>query len=111
MLPLRVTAMVIRADKQSRAAVQNFNSWYAHRLAHFGPYFYKCTLENSPLSVARRDAPHSMLYFLVLVLQRLVYQFCDTAHFNSYVQGCAKVNGKCPPSIIALLFYLECTQI
>ena len=103
--------MVLRADKQARAAVQNFNSWYAKRLAHFGPCFYECTLENSPLSVARRDAPHSMLYFLILVLQRLVHQLWDTAHLNSYAQGCAKVNGKCPPSIIALLFYMECTNL
>ena len=103
--------MVVRADKKSQAAVNNFKSWYAHRLAHFGPYFYKCTLENSPLSVARRRARHSMLYFPIAVLQRMVHQFWGTATLNSYVQACVKANGKCPPSIIGLLFYLECPNL
>ena len=110
-MSLRVAAMVVRADKQARAAVQNFDSWYARRLAHFGPYLYECRLDNSPLTVARCAAPHSMLYFLIQVLQRLVHQFWDTAHLDSYVRRCAHVNGRCPPSIIALLFYLECRDL
>ena len=65
---------------------------------------FPCKFENSPLGVARRDALHSMLYFLILVLQRLVHKFWDTAHRDKYVQKCGKVNGRCPPSIIALLF-------
>ena len=72
-MSLRVTAMAIRADKQARAAVENFDRWYARRLGHFGPYLYECRLDNAPLTVARCAAPHSMLYFLILVLQRLVH--------------------------------------
>ena len=103
--------VAVRADKQARAAVKNFETWYAHRLAQFGPYFYECTLDNSPLGEARRGAPHSMLYFLIHVLQRMVHQFWGTATLDSYVMRCTKANGKCPPAIIALLFYLECQNL
>ena len=57
--------MVIRADKQARAAVNNFDTWYTQKLSQFGYYFFQCGLANSPLTVARRAAPHSMLYFLI----------------------------------------------
>ena len=89
--------------------MQNFDTWYAHRLAHFGPYLYECRLDNSPLTVARCAAPHSMLYFIIQVLQRLVHQFWDTAQQDSYVLECGGANSRCPPSIIAVLFYYECT--
>ena len=103
--------MAVRSDKQARAAVNNFETWYAHRLAQFGPYFYECTLDKSPLREARRRAPHSMLDFLIHVLQRMVHQFWGTATLDSYVMRCTKANGKCPPAIIALLFYLECPNL
>ena len=103
--------MPLRADKQARAAVDNFDRWYARSTARGAFLWFECKFHNSPLSAARRAAPHSMLYFLILVLQRLVHEFWDTAHLNSYVKRCAEVNGKCPPSIIALLFYLECTNL
>ena len=103
--------MALRADKQARAAVNNFDRWYARSTAHRAFLWFECKLQNSPLSPARRAAPHSMLYFLILVLQRLVHEFWDTAHMNNYVKRCAEVNGRCPPSVIALLFYLECTDL
>ena len=103
--------MVVRADKQARAAVKNFESWYTQKLRQFETYYFQCGLANSPVSVARRAFPHSMLYFLIEVLQRQVHQFWATAHLDSYVQQCGRVNGRCPPSIIALLFYLECRDL
>ena len=97
--------MALRADKRARAAVDNFDRWYARSTARGAFFWFECKLHNSPLSAARRAALHSMLYFQILVVQRLVHEFWDTAHLNSYVKMCAKVNGRCPPSIIALLFY------
>ena len=52
-----------------------------------------------------------MLYFLIVVLQRMVHQFWGTATLNSYVQACVAANGKCPPAIIGLLFCLECPNL
>ena len=68
-------------------------------------------MSTSPLRAARRAAPHTMLHFLILVLQRLVHKFSETAHQNDYVKRCAAANGRCPPSIIAMLFYMECTDV
>ena len=103
--------MALRAHKQARAAVDNFDRWYARSTARGAFLWFECKLQNSLLSAARRAAPHSMLYFRILVLQRQVHEFWDTAHLNSYVKRCAEVNGRCPLSIIALLFYLECTDL
>ena len=91
--------------------MDNFDKWYARSTARGAFFWFECNLSTSPLRAARRAASHSMLYFLILVLQRLVHEFWDTAHLNSYVKRCAEVNGRCPPSIIALLFYLECTDL
>ena len=101
----------VRAGNQTRPAVHTFDTWYAHRSAQLETYYFECMEYNSPLSVARRSGPHGMLYFLIHVLQRMVHQFWDTATLDPYVLRCAKTNGKCPPSIIALLFYLEGDQL
>ena len=55
--------------------------------------------------------PNSMLYFLIHVLERLLIQFSTTEHSDSYVQQCVSANGSCPPSVIALLFDYECTDL
>ena len=55
--------------------------------------------------------PHSMLYFLIQVLERLLLQFSATEHSDSYVQQCVSANGRCPPSVIALLFDYECRDL
>ena len=101
--------MVMRADKQARAALNNFDMWYSQKKWQC-PYF-RFPIANSRVTVARRAAPHSMLYFLIQVLQRLLHQFWPTAHFDSYVQQCRIANGRCPPSIIALLFYDDCRDL
>ena len=80
--------MVVRADKQARAAVTNFELWYTQKLRQFETYYFQCGLANSQVSVSRRAFPHSMLYFLIEVLQRQVHQFWATAHLDSYVQQC-----------------------
>ena len=103
--------VAVRSDKQARAAVHNFNTWYEDRSAQLGGDYYECTLENSPLTAARRRSPHSMLYFLIHVLQRMLHNFWVTATLDTYVMQCAKANGKCPPSIIALVFYFECGKL
>ena len=100
--------MVLRADKQARAAVNQFDTWYTQKSSQFGDSYFHCDMANSQLSIARRAAPHSLLYFLIQVLQRLLHQFWATAQKDSYVQLCGRVNGRCPPSIIAVLFQREC---
>ena len=85
--------------------MDNFDKWYARSTARGAFFWFECNLSTSPLRAARRAAPHSMLYFLILVLQRLVHEFWDTAHLNDYVKRCAELNGRCPPSVIALRFY------
>ena len=91
--------------------MDNFDKWYARSTARGAFLWFECNLSTSPLRAARRAAPHSMLYFLILVLQRLVHEFWDIAHLNDYVKRCAELNGRCPASVIALLFYLECTDL
>ena len=103
--------MSIRGDKQARAALNNFNKWYQESTARGPHLWFECTMNTSALRAARRAAPHTMLYFLILVLQRLVHNFWETAHQNDYVKRCAAANGRCPPSIIAMLFYMECTDV
>ena len=99
------------ADEQARAAVSKFQKWYEQNVDEMDTGPYQCTLENSPLSVARRCAPHGMLYFLLVVLQRMVHKFCGTATFKSYVQSCVAANVRCPAAIIGLLFYLKCPDL
>ena len=55
--------------------------------------------------------PNSMLYFHIHVLERLLLQFSDTEHSDSYVQQCVSANGRCPASVIALLFYYDCRDL
>ena len=52
-----------------------------------------------------------MLYFLIQVLERLLLQFSATEHSDSYVQQCVSANGRCPPSVIALLFLHACLDL
>ena len=100
---------MLRPDKQARAALNNFDMWYSQKKWQC-PHF-RFPIANSLVTVARRAAPHSMLYFLIQVLQRLLHQFWPTAHLDSYVQQCRIANGRCPPSIIALLFYYDCRDL
>ena len=99
-----------RGDKQARVAFCRFERWYQHGLAQIGHPWYKCTLEDSPLVIARRRAPCSLLYFL-MVLQRLVHQYWNTGTGDAYVQMCEEANGKCPPALIGLLFYHQCPNL
>ena len=96
------------ADEQARAAVSKFQKRYEQNVVEMVTGPYQCTLENSPLSVARRCAPHSMLYFLLVVLQRMVHEFCGTATLISYVQSCVAANVRCPADFIGLLICLKC---
>ena len=96
--------MVLRGDKQARAAVHEFKKWHAQKLSQCGDERFEWDLATSPLSVVRRTCPHSFLYFLMQVLQRMLHQFWSTAQREDYVKMCASVNGRCSPSIIAVLF-------
>ena len=98
--------MVIRADQDARAAINNFDAWHSQQMSDCPQYL--CPIAQSPLVIDRRKFPHSVLFFLIQVLQRLLHQFWPTAHLDSYVKRCGMANGRCPPSIIALLFYYEC---
>ena len=70
------------------------------------------TLQDSPLSEARKRTPHSLLYFQMLLLQRLVDQYWKTtASGDKYVQHCVTTMHKCPPAIIGLLVYLEAPRL
>ena len=88
--------------------MNQFDTWYTQKFIQFGDFYFQCDMANAPLSIARRAAPHSLLYFLIHVLQRLLHEFWAPAQTDSYVQLCGKVNARCPPSIIAVLFYCEC---
>ena len=101
-----MAAMGIRADKQARAAMNNFDAWHSQQLSDCPQYL--CPIAKSPLVIDRRKCPHSVLFFLIQVLQRLLHQFWPTALSDPYVKRCGTANGRCPPSIIALLFYYEC---
>ena len=101
--------MVLRADKAARAARHNFDTWYSQKVSECPQYRF--SIVNSPSNVLRSSCPHSLLYFLIQVLQRLLHQFWPTAHLDPYVKLCRKANGRCPPSIIALLFYYECCEL
>ena len=102
-MPLRQAAMVLRPEKQARAALNNFEEWHSQKLAQCPDYFFP--IANSTVGLARCVAPHGMMYFLIQVLQRLLHQFWATAQKDWYVQECRIANGRCPPSIIGLLFY------
>ena len=69
----------------------------------------RCTL--SDYSITRCALPQTLLYFLIQVLQRMLHQFWDTAQQNAYVLRCGRANGRCPTSIIAVLFYYECKEL
>ena len=97
--------MGIRGDKQARAAVNQFKKWHTHKLSQRGEERFEWNLTTSPLSVIRHDCPNSLMYFLIQILLRMLHHFWPTAQREQYVKECAKLNGKCPPSIIALLFF------
>ena len=102
---------MVRADKQARAANHNFGTWYRETSSRFRDACFQCGLATSPLSITRRALPHTLLYFLIQVLQRMLHQFWDTAQQNAYVLRCGRANGRCPASIIAVLFYYECREL
>ena len=101
--------MVLRPEKQARAALNNFETWHSQKLAQCPDYFFP--IANSTVGLARCVAPHGMMYFLIQVLQRLLHQFWATAQKDWYVQECRIANGRCPPSIIGLLFYYDCRYL
>ena len=102
----------VRADKQARAALHHFRKWYADGVENMNFGWYRCHLEDSPLSAARKLTPHSLLYFLLLLTMRLVDQFLKTtASAESYVQHCVATMHKCPPAIIGLLVYLQAPSL
>ena len=57
----------VRADKQARAALHHFSKWYADAVENMTFGWYRCQLEDSPFSQARRLTPHALLYFLLLL--------------------------------------------
>ena len=76
----------VRADKHARAALHHFRKWYADGVDNMTFGWYRCHLEDSPLSAARRLTPHSLLYFLLLLMQRLVEHYLETtASADAYV--------------------------
>ena len=95
---------MVRADMQRRSAIHNFGKWYTQLSSQFWNSTFEAGIYNSPLSLARRAFPHTVLYFLIQVLQRMLHQFWDTAQQDPYVLKCGAANGRCPPSIIAILF-------
>ena len=98
----------VRADKQARAALHHFRKWYADAVDNMTFGWYRCQLEDSPLSEARRLTPHALLYFLVVLLQRLLQQYWErTASRDVYVQHCLGTMQQCPQAIICLLLYLQ----
>ena len=101
--------MVLRPDKQARAALNNFDVWYSQQWSQ--SQLLTFPIANSTVTLFRRAAPHSMLYFLIQVLHRMLHQFWPTALSDDYVKQCRISNGRCPPSIIALLFYFECRDL
>ena len=100
---------MLRPDKQARAALNNFDVWYSQQWSQSPLLTFP--IANSTVTLFRRAAPHSMLYFLIQVLHRMLHQFWPTALSDSYVKQCRISNGRCPPSIIALLFYFECRDL
>ena len=60
----RLAAMRLRADKQARAAKNNFDTWYTEKSSQFRDHHFQCGM-TSPLSVARRAAPHTLLFFFI----------------------------------------------
>ena len=103
---------VVRADKQARAAKDHFVRWYVNGVTYLHRGLCQMTLQDSPLSEARKRTPHSLLYFQMLLLQRLVDQYWKTtASGDKYVQHCVTTMHKCPPAIIGLLVYLEAPRL
>ena len=70
-----MAAIQIRAAKQARAAMNHFDTWYTQKFIQFWDFYFQCDMAIVPLSIARRAAPHSLLYFLIHVLQRLLHEF------------------------------------
>ena len=107
----RLAPIMVRADMQRRSAIHNFGKWYTQLSSQFWNSSFEVGIYNSQLNVTRRALPHTLLYFLIQVLQRMLDQFWDTAEQNAYVMRCARAHGRCPPSIIAALFYYECKAL
>ena len=80
--------MVLRPEKQARAALNNFETWHSQKLAQCPNYLFP--IANSTVAVARCVAPHSMTYFLIQVLQRLLHQFWATAQKDAGMPNCER---------------------
>ena len=55
--------MVLRPEKQARAALNNFETWHSQKLAQCPVRFFP--IANSTVGLARCVAPHGMMYFLI----------------------------------------------
>ena len=52
--------------------------WYVNGMTYLHRGLCQMTLQDSPLSEARKRTPHSLLYFQMLLLQRLVDEYSWT---------------------------------
>ena len=59
-----MAAMVLRGDKQARAAVHEFEKWHAQKLSQCGDERFQCDLATSPLQFScAADEKESHLVF------------------------------------------------
>ena len=97
----------VRADKMKRAAEHRFKIWYKEGKANMNGGCIQCSVRESVLREQMKSTPHTLLLFLLNVLQCLVDTFWQTsAGSDPYVRMCVTAMGKCPPCIIGLLVYL-----
>ena len=97
----------VRPGKNKRAAKHCFTNWYDAGKANMNGGCIQCSVRESVLREQRKSTPHTLLLFLLNVLQCLVDTFWQTsAASDPYVRMCVTTMGKCPPCIIGLLVYL-----
>ena len=97
----------VRPGKNKRAAKHFFTNWYDEGKANMNGGCIQCSVRESVLREQRKSTPHTLLLFLLNVLQCLVDTFWQTsAGSDPYVRMCVTAMGKCPPVIIGLLVYL-----
>ena len=98
----------VRPGKNKRAAKHCFTNWYDEGKANMNGGCIQCSVRESELREQRKSTPHTLLLFLLNVLQCLVDTFWQTsAGSDPYVRMCVTAMGKCPPCIIGLLVYLS----
>ena len=97
----------VRPGKNKRAAKHCFTNWYDEGKANMNGGCIQCSVRESVLREQWKSTPHTLLLFLLNVLQCLVDTFWQTsAGSDPYVRMCVTTMGKCPPCIIGLLVYL-----